>query len=93
MNLPADELPSRLTTVRGIAPWTVHMRLLVHLDRPDVMPTDDFAIRVAFQRLYRKHLKPTPDAFIRHARFWQSSRSAASWYPWRSLDTSDATVN
>lgn len=91
--LPDDELITRLTAVRGIGPWTVHMLLLFHLGRPDVMPTGDFAIRLAFQRLYRKRSEPTPAAIIRHARCWQPYRSVASWYLWRSLDTPAAMAN
>jgi len=82
-----DELVARLTTVRGIGPWTVHMLLLFHLGRADVLPTGDFAIRLAFQRLYRKRRGPTPATISRQAACWQPYRSVASWYLWRSLDT------
>ena len=34
-----DELIARLTEVRGIGPWSVHMLLIFRLGRPDVMPT------------------------------------------------------
>ena len=81
-----DDLVARLTEVRGIGPWTVHMLLIFHLGRPDVMPTGDFAIRLAFKKLYRKRRDPKPDAILKHARRWQPYRSVASWYLWRSLD-------
>ena len=81
------ELETRLTEVRGIGPWTVHMLLIFHLGRPDVMPTGDFAIRLAFKQLYRKRLDPSPATILRHARGWQPWRSVASWYLWRHLDT------
>ncbi|HXB01646.1 MAG TPA: hypothetical protein VNV15_02365 [Opitutaceae bacterium] len=81
-----DELIARLTTVRGIGPWTVHMLLIFYLGRPDVMPTSDFAIRAGFKKLYRKRKDPTPEAILKHARRWQPYRSVASWYLWRSLD-------
>jgi 3-methyladenine DNA glycosylase/8-oxoguanine DNA glycosylase len=80
------ELITRLTAVRGIGPWTVHMLLIFHLGRPDVMPIGDFAIRLAFKKLYRKRNDPTPAAILKHARCWQPYRSVASWYLWRSLD-------
>lgn len=82
-----EELVARLTAVRGIGPWTVHMLLIFYLGRPDVLPTGDFAIRLGFKRLYRKRKDPTPEAIRRHARRWQPYRSVASWYLWRSLDT------
>jgi DNA-3-methyladenine glycosylase II len=84
--LTDEELITRLTTVRGIGPWTVHMLLIFYLGRPDVMPTGDFAIRLGFQKLYKKRKDPTPEAIIKHARCWQPHRSVASWYLWRSLD-------
>ena len=84
--LDDGQLIDRLTAVRGIGPWTVHMLLIFYLGRPDVMPTGDFAIRLAFKRLFRKRLDPKPEAIIRHARKWQPYRSVASWYLWRSLD-------
>jgi 3-methyladenine DNA glycosylase/8-oxoguanine DNA glycosylase len=82
-----DELVARLTEVRGIGPWTVHMLLIFYLGRPDVMPTGDFAIRLGFKRLYGKRKDPSPEVIIRHASCWQPYRSVASWYLWRSLDT------
>ncbi|MBL9216433.1 MAG: DNA-3-methyladenine glycosylase 2 family protein [Opitutaceae bacterium] len=84
--LSDDELLARLTAVRGIGPWTVHMLLIFYLGRPDVMPTGDFAIRLAFRRAYARRRDPTPAAILRHARRWQPYRTVASWYLWRSLD-------
>ncbi len=86
-HLDDAELITRLTAVRGIGPWTVHMLLIFYLGRPDVLPTGDLAIRAAFKRLYNKRRDPTPEAIIRHARRWQPYRSVACWYLWRSLDT------
>jgi len=84
------ELISRLTAVRGIGTWTVHMLLIFHLGRPDVMPVGDYAIRKAFSLLYRRGRAVTPESILRHARRWQPYRSVASWYLWRSLDADQA---
>jgi 3-methyladenine DNA glycosylase/8-oxoguanine DNA glycosylase len=84
--LSDDELATRLTAVRGIGPWTVHMLLMFHLGRPDVMPTGDFAIRLAFRKLYRKRREPNPNAILKHARRWSPYRSVASWYLYRFLE-------
>ena len=86
-----DELVERLTAVRGIGPWTVHMLLIFQLGRPDVMPTGDFAIRLAFKKLYRKRKDPSPAQIVKHARKWQPYRSVASWYLWRSLSPAGGT--
>lgn len=85
-SLSDEELIARLTEVRGIGAWTVHMLMIFHLGRPDVMPTGDFAIRKAFSLLYRKGKPVTPEAILRHAKRWRPHRSVASWYLWRSLD-------
>lgn len=82
-----DELIARLTEVRGIGPWTVHMLLIFYLGRPDVLPTGDFAIRLGFKKLYCKRKDPAPEALLKATRHWQPYRSVASWYLWRSLDT------
>ena len=89
--LPDEELVTRLTTVRGIGPWTVHMLLIFYLGRPDVMPTGDFAIRLGFKKLYNKRKDPKPEAILKHASRWRPYRSVASWYLWRSLDPAGPT--
>ena len=81
------ELIERLTAVRGIGPWTVHMLMIFYLGHADVMPTGDYAVRAAFRQLYRKRKEPTPALILRHAKKWSPYRSVASWYLWRSLDT------
>ena len=81
------ELIERLTAVRGIGPWTVHVLMIFYLGHGDVMPTGDYAIRAAFRRLYRKRKDPTPASILQHAKKWSPYRSVASWYLWRSLDT------
>jgi len=80
------ELVERLTSVRGIGSWTVHMLLIFYLGRPDVLPTGDYSIRLAFKTIYRKRKPPTHDVMTKYARRWQPYRSVASWYLWRSHD-------
>lgn len=82
-----DQLVARLTEVRGIGPWTVHMLLIFYLGRPDVLPTGDFAIRLAFKKLHRKRKDPTAESILKLTRHWRPYRSVASWYLWRSLDS------
>lgn len=86
LELLDDELVARLSAVRGVGPWTVHMLLIFRLGRPDVLPTGDFAIRRAFQLGWRKLREPKPAEIERHAIKWRPWRSVASWYLWRSLE-------
>ena len=53
-DLPAlsdEEIIGRLTAVRGVGVWTVHMFLMFALERPDVLPVGDYGIRQAMKRL------------------------------------------
>ena len=84
--LSDEELVERLTAVRGIGPWTVHMLLIFRFGRPDVLPTGDFAVCKAFGLLYKKRGHPKPEVVHRHAKIWAPYRTVASWYLWRSLD-------
>ena len=89
--LSDDQLIDRLTAVRGIGPWTVHMLLIFRLGRPDIMPTGDFAIRLAFSNEFNSGKPITPSALLAYAERWHPWRSIASWYLWRSLDPAGGT--
>ena len=78
-----EELIGRLTAVRGIGPWTVHMLLIFDFGRPDVLPTGDYGVRTGFQKLHRKRREPTPTELERHGQRWRPYRSVAAWYLWR----------
>ena len=85
-----EDVIERLTTVRGIGPWTVHMLLLFHLGRPDVLPTSDYGVRKGFQKVYGKAEMPTEKELAQHAEVWRPFRSVASWYLWRALEPDDS---
>ncbi len=81
------EIIARLTEVRGVGEWTVHMFLMFKLGRPDVLPTGDYGVRKAFGLMYRKSAAlPPPSALEKHGRIWAPYRTVASWYLWRRLD-------
>jgi len=84
--LSDDEVVERLTVVRGIGPWTVHMLMIFRLGRPDVLPVADYGVRKGFALTYRKKELPTVDELTMHAEKWRPYRSLASWYMWRALD-------
>ncbi len=52
--LSDEEIIERISSVRGIGRWTVEMLLIFKLGRLDVLPATDYAIRKAFQNIYRK---------------------------------------
>jgi len=86
VRLSDEELIARLTAIRGVGPWTVHMLLIFQFGRLDVLPTGDYAVRKAFSLRFRRGRAVTEASLARHARRWRPYRSIASWYLWRSFD-------
>jgi len=76
----------RLTRVKGIGVWTVHMFLIFALRRHDVLPTGDLGIRNAIRQAYGLAELPSPAEMETLALKWRPYCSVASWYLWRSLE-------
>jgi DNA-3-methyladenine glycosylase II len=85
-SLPDQEVTERLTQVKGIGEWTVHMFLIFALRRTDVLPTGDLGIRNAIRKAYGMEELPTPAEMETLAGKWRPYCSVASWYLWRSLE-------
>jgi DNA-3-methyladenine glycosylase II len=56
-----DELIERLTTVRGIGPWTAQMYLLFQLRRLDVWPVGDLGVRRGYALIWGLPNVPEPN--------------------------------
>jgi DNA-3-methyladenine glycosylase II len=80
------EIVERLTTVRGVGPWTVEMFLMFTLGRLDVFPVTDYGVRKGFAVTYGLRDLPTPKELLDHGERWRPHRTTASWYLWRALD-------
>lgn len=89
--LSDDDVIERLTQVKGIGVWTVHMFLMFALRRPNVLPTGDLGIRNAIRKAYGMAELPRPADIEALAESWRPYRTVASWYLWRSLE-SDANL-
>jgi DNA-3-methyladenine glycosylase II len=81
-----EEILERLTQVRGIGEWSVHMFLMFQLGRPDVLPLKDYGIQKGFQHVYGLADTPKPKAILEHAERWRPYRSIACWYLWRAVE-------
>lgn len=80
------EILDRLTRVRGVGPWTVHMLLMFTLGRMDVLPATDYGVRKGFALVYGRPELPTPGQVLEHGERWRPHRTTAAWYLWRALD-------
>jgi DNA-3-methyladenine glycosylase II len=80
-----DEIVARLSTVRGIGPWTAQMFLLFQLRRLDVWPTGDLGVRRGYGLAW--HV-PTPTASELESLGdpYRPYRSVVAWYCWRAAE-------
>ncbi|NYT61717.1 DNA-3-methyladenine glycosylase 2 family protein [Alcaligenaceae bacterium] len=81
--LPDEALIDRLTTLRGVGRWTVEMFLIYSLERSDILPVDDFAVREGYKRLKGLETAPTRKQMLEIGRAWSPYRTMAAWYLWR----------
>jgi DNA-3-methyladenine glycosylase II len=85
-DMPDDAVIERLTQVKGIGVWTVHMFLIFALRRTNVLPTGDLGIRNAIRKAYNMDELPSPSQVEAMAERWRPYCTVASWYLWRSLE-------
>lgn len=83
LTLPDEEMIARLVALKGIGRWTVEMFLIYSLDRPDILPVDDFGVREGYRLLKSLETAPTPKALAAIGVAWSPHRTAAAWYLWR----------
>ena len=80
------EIVERLTSVRGVGPWTVEMLLIFTLGRTDVLPVTDYGVRKGFALTYSWKELPTPKELLREGEKWRPYRTTAAWYFWRATE-------
>jgi DNA-3-methyladenine glycosylase II len=84
--LSNEEIIERLTSVRGVGPWTVEMFLMFTLGRLDVLPATDYGVRKGFAVTFGWKDLPTPKELLEYGERWRPHRTTASWYLWRALE-------
>jgi len=78
-----EALIERLTMLRGVGRWTVEMLLIYSLERPDILPADDFGVREGYRRLKGLEQQPSRRQMIDIGEAWSPYRTVAAWYLWR----------
>jgi len=76
--LPDQEVVRQLTQVSGVGAWTVYGALLIALRRPDVIRTDDLALRQSIRECYGLDHLPEPAEVANLSLRWKPYRSLAS---------------
>ncbi|NUB91064.1 DNA-3-methyladenine glycosylase 2 family protein [Haloterrigena sp. SYSU A121-1] len=82
-----DEVIDSLTEIKGVGEWTARMYLLFVLQREDVLPLGDLAIRRAIEELYGDGDDMSRAEMREIAEQWRPYRSAATRYLWAEYES------
>jgi DNA-3-methyladenine glycosylase II len=81
-----EEIRAHLVAVKGIGVWTADMFLMFYLNRLDVLPTGDLAIRKGFKKLFNLRFDPDHKKMVKLAESWRPYRTVACRYLWDMQD-------
>jgi DNA-3-methyladenine glycosylase II len=80
-----DEVIARLSTVRGVGPWTAQMFLMFQLRRLDVWPVGDFGVRHGYSLAWKVPM-PTARELEPLGEPYRPYRTVVAWYCWRAVE-------
>lgn len=80
--LPDDAVMAELIRLKGIGRWTAEIYLMFCLQRPDILPAGDLALRVAAGLVKRRRVRPEEAALRRMGEAWRPWRSVAARLLW-----------
>lgn len=81
-----QEVIDHVTSVKGIGLWTAHMFLIFTLNRPDILPTGDLAIKKGFQQAFKLDHLPDHSEMEALASAHAGERTKLSLYLWHIVD-------
>ena len=77
-----EDVRRELTRINGVGDWTARMYLMFVLQRPDVLPLGDLAVRRGIEQLYNDGEALSRAEMRSIADPWRPYRSLASRYLW-----------
>lgn len=95
-----EEIRKALMNIKGIGPWSCDMFLIFYLERPDVFPMGDLAVRKGVAKLFslkgsgpKGSLCPKKDnkKMEQIMQPYQPYRSIATYYMWKIIDIKQET--
>ncbi len=81
-----EEIKDHLVQVKGIGQWSADMFLIFALNRPDVLPVGDLAIKKGFQKVFKLNKLPDVKKMNTLAKPYIGERTELSLYLWGSLE-------
>jgi DNA-3-methyladenine glycosylase II len=87
-NYSDSEIIQKLIQIKGVGEWTVHMLLIFHFQRPNVLPLDDLIVRNGIIYFYKLDpgSKNIIDICKEVTQHWQPYASYGSRYMWAFKD-------
>ncbi|MFC1953307.1 DNA-3-methyladenine glycosylase family protein [Chloroflexota bacterium] len=82
-----EDVIQKLTQIKGIGRWTAEMYLMFSLNRLDVFPLDDAAIRNAMTDIYDISKDNFENQALNIAERWRPYRTIACWYLYRYINS------
>jgi DNA-3-methyladenine glycosylase II len=87
-----EQVIAELLQIRGIGRWTAEMFLIFNLLRPNILPLDDLGLLKGISMNYFSG-EPVSRSDAREvAANWEPWRTVATWYLWRSLESSSIII-
>lgn len=83
------EVVDELTRIKGVGAWTARMYLMFVLERPDVLPLGDLAVRRGIEALYNDGAELTRPELREIAEPWRPHRSLATRYVWAEYEAGE----
>lgn len=79
------EVTNLLCSIRGIGNWTAKMYLIFVLDRPDILPFEDYAFLQGYKWLYKTE-DVSRQSVEKRCKKWKPYSSIAARYMYKALD-------
>ena len=81
-----EEISELLINIKGVGQWTIDMFLIFTLNRLDIMPYSDLAIKKGMKSLFSLNELPRKHEMKRLSINWSPYRTIACMYLWKSVD-------
>ncbi len=81
-----EEIIEHLVRVKGVGVWTAHMFLIFALNRPNVLPVGDLAIRKGFRKAFGLRVDPTEKKMRELATAHAGEHTALALHLWGIMD-------
>ncbi|KAJ8904957.1 hypothetical protein NDN08_001470 [Rhodosorus marinus] len=81
-----EDVKKALTKLKGVGPWTVDMVLMFSLQRNDILPVGDVAVRRGMMKYFKLRSVPSENQMLELFKPFRPYRSHASWYMWMVCD-------